>query len=121
MKINDIISEFDIDRPNGIDAARKISWIADLDQDIYINIMSNFVKETEDEYVRYTENDTDKEVLAPDMYKDMYVLYLESKIDYITNEYERYQNSALAFNSKWKEYVNWYYKNHEHKEIELKI
>ncbi len=117
MKVNEIISEFDTDRPNSIDVGKKINWIADLDEDIYRNVISNFVNDLE--FNRYI--DADKEVLAPDMYKDLYILYLESKIDYITNEYQRYQNSAVAFNNKWQEFVNWYYRNHKHKDIELKV
>ena len=51
-------------------------------------------------------------LLAPPPYDQMYISWLESRINYANAEYGRYNNAIAIFQSEYEAYRNWYNRNH---------
>jgi hypothetical protein len=49
-------------------------------------------------------------VSAP--YDDIYIKWLESQIDYANREYDKYNNSIVAYNDAYAEYERHYNRTH---------
>lgn len=63
-------------------------------------------------YSEYTEADLTKKLIASAPYDDIYIKWLEAKIDYANGEYQKYNNSALAFNEAYQRFARAYHREH---------
>ena len=54
------------------------------------------------------ETDADTELLVPAPYDEVYVFWLESRIDYSNSEIARYNNSISNYNAAYNAYANYY-------------
>lgn len=52
------------------------------------------------------------ELLIPAPHDDVYLRWLETKIDYANGEYSRYNNSAMAYNDAFSAYERHYNRTH---------
>ena len=84
------------------------------------------------EYVENNRNDVmfsgynestplDTQLIVPAPYDDMYIFYLESKIDYANNEITRYNNSNAMFTSAFSEFQRAYNRTHMPKKTTIKF
>lgn len=53
-------------------------------------------------------------LLIPAPYDQLYLRWLEAQIDYTNQEYLKYNNAIAVFNTLWKDYANWFCRNHVH-------
>lgn len=108
MKIQEALDGVDALKPNTCDEGTKIRWLSALDARIHSEIlMTHDHDPAEEAFAGYTEQtDRDTELLAADPHDEMYLYYLESKIDYSNGEMGKYNNSAAMFNSAYAEYAN---------------
>ena len=65
--------------------------------------------------------DLDTELLAPAPYDDVYIRWLETRIDYANGEYGKYNNSMVAYNDFYDSFKNHYNRNHMPKGKALKF
>lgn len=83
------------------------------------------------EYVENNRNDVsfngytdetplDTQLLAPAPFDEMYINWLESKIDYANAEYARYNNSITRFNDFFEDYKRFYNRNNMPKGTKVK-
>lgn len=71
-----------------------------------------------DGYTADTPLDTELIVTAP--YDELYITWLESKIDYSNGEYVKYNNSITRFNDTYMNFNNDYNRRHMPKGTDIK-
>ena len=97
------ISAFDALRHNDIPDSTKRRWITELDKRVFSELIKDFAPPEKRMYAEYSDG---AELLAPEGYCDIYVLYLVMKYDELNGETARFNNSASLFNKAWYEMAN---------------
>jgi hypothetical protein len=100
-------------KPNFVPQETKIEYLSSLDHMIKENIIDKH--EGGEEYVfnGYDKNTPlSTELLIKEPYDEIYVLWLLAKIDYYNDEMKRYNNSMVAYNAVYSEFVNYYNRTH---------
>lgn len=105
MTLEKALELFDSERTNGVDIAKKIRWISQLDY----KISSELTEPRGDApFYGYEESTPLGTVLkAPDEFGEIYGLYLNMKLDYMNGEIARFNNSALVFNNMYRDLSNY--------------
>lgn len=103
MTPNKAIETIDKLRPNAYDEEIKLGWLNELDGKV-----KKLVKEEENPTPYNYPADLNTELVIPYPFDDVYVLYLESMIDYYNREYANYNNSAMMFENRFTEYKKAY-------------
>lgn len=114
MEIKEMIETVDKLTPNAYETEDKIKWLKHLDLQIYDEVITGCEGAdavTIGEYDREHYDDT--QLLAPDMFSDLYRWYLEAQIGKANGETARYNNALILFQSKWQEYCNWYMRHNK--------
>lgn len=113
MKIIEAITQVDNLKHNTYSQADKIVWLSRLDAMVKRLVIDTH-EGSEDVYFGGYDEDTDLEtiLLVPEPYDEVYLRWLEAQIDYANGEYEKYNNSAEAYNIRWKEFQNYYNRTH---------
>lgn len=113
MKIIEAINRVDTMKPNVYTQDEKIEWLSTLDGMIKRDVIDTHHGWEKVEFNGYDpETPTTKELLVKAPYDDIYVLWLESKIDYSNGEYVKYNNSITRFNDTYSAFTNWYNRTH---------
>lgn len=109
MKVKEMIEQVDRLTPNAYEVVDKIQWLKHLDQQIYDEVITGCEGAEKVVMGAYDiEHYDDTQLLAPDMFSDLYRWYLEAQIGKANGETARYNNALILFQSKWQEYCNWY-------------
>ena len=100
-------------KPNTYTQIEKVRWISTLDG----IVMTEIVGTHEDgESVTFTGYDDttpiDTDLLIPAPYDEVYLFWLESKIDYWNGEYGKYNNSISMYNTAMAAYEKYYNNAH---------
>lgn len=115
MTIREAIDRANNAKPNQIDEADMVRWLAQLDADIKENIIDihNYNKDEEEVVLgRFDVNDTSQEMIVPAPYDEVYVDYLKMQIDKANDETARYNNSVTFFNDSYTNFAKWWNKHH---------
>lgn len=123
MTITEAIARVDALKPNRFEEIDKVKWLSELDGKIKIEVIDTHEGGQDVEFKPYNEStDVNNTVLlAKEPHENIYVLWLEAKIDYYNAEFKRYNNSSIAFNSAYTEFVRHYHKTHMPKATKLKF
>lgn len=121
MTLIEAINMVDALKPNAYTQSEKIEWLSTLD-----GMVKRFVIDTHEGgegivfngYDDETPLDTVLLVKAP--YEDIYIAWLESKIDYHNGEYVKYNNSITRYNDIYQGYCNDYNRTHMPKGSKIK-
>ena len=122
MTISEAIRRVDTMKPNSYSSEDKIAWLSKLDGAVKAEIIDthedgeNIVFNGYDES---TPKDTELLICAP--YDDIYLHWLESRIDYYNGEYGRYNNTVTTYNSAYSAYERFYNRAHMPKGDKLKF
>lgn len=116
----DLIYRFDELKPNIFQFSQKVRWLSKLElqlketvYDTHDNPPAHADEIPFAEDADFNSSEAHNKVLTlPDAYEDLYIHYLEAKIDYANNEYERYNNSNAMFLTMLNEFTNWYNRTH---------
>ena len=113
MTIMEAINRIDAIKPNGYSQTEKMKWLSTLDGIIKTNIIDTHEGDEAVVFDGYTEetNLTTK-LLVPAPYDDIYLFWLESKIDYWNGEMGRYNNSISMYNTAYAEFEKYYNRTH---------
>lgn len=110
--IREIIERVDETRPNSFTEKVKLSWLSELEGKIAADVMLMSIDEIRE--LEYKHPDSlDKEPLVSYPHQDMYVYWLEAKIDYANGEYNKYQNSMEFYNQHYTTFVRWFANTYE--------
>ena len=122
MTIIEAINKVDELKPNSYTQPDKIRWPSNLDGTIKTEIIDTHEGGEMvifDGYNGDTSDDTELLVKAP--YDDLYLYWLESRMDYYNGEYGRYNNTLAMFNAAYSAYESFYNRAHMHKGQKFKF
>ncbi len=109
MTIIEAINLIDRKKPNTYEQSEKVRWLSTLDGLVKRTIIDNHEGAEDIEFTGYDDTtDVMSELLVPAPYDEIYLFYLESKIDYYNGEYNKYNNSVTMYNNAYTEYANYY-------------
>lgn len=108
MTLSKAISRIDEMKPNTYTHEQKIEWLSELDARIKAEIIDTHEGGENVPFDGYNENDTETELLVPSPFTEVYIYWLEAKIDYANSEIGRYNNSIANFNTSFNSYANYY-------------
>lgn len=109
MTIMEALHGIDTIKPNSYNQTDKIRWLSTLDGIVKTEIIDAHKGGEEIIFNGYTEDtvlNTPLLVSAP--YDEMYLFWLESKIDYWNGEIGKYNNSIAMFNEAYSRFARYY-------------
>ena len=109
MLISEAIDTLDRIKPNQFSKEEKVKWLSDIDMQIYEEIILTH-EGGEIEFNGYDES-TDTEstsLLAPSPYDELYIHALKRQVDLYNEEYAKYNNDSILFNSAYTNFYDWY-------------
>lgn len=109
MTADSIISRVDEIKPNSFTQEQKLDFISELDSHLFDDIIKPYNPDAT-EFVPYTS--VSQDVIASDRYKDMYVFYIEAKIDFNNKENTDFNNDMVMYNNAYMEFNKAYIRNH---------
>lgn len=113
MTIVEAITKIDELKPNQYTQPTKIAWLSSLDAQIKAEIIDTHEGADGQPFKEYTDNtDIDTVLLVPTPYEDLYIAWLEAKIDYTNGEYTKYNNSITLFNDRYAAFERYYNRTH---------
>lgn len=125
MTIIEAINAVDTLSPNSYSQNEKVAWLSKVDGIIKREVIDTHEYnegEAEITFTGYNDStDLDTELIAKEPYADLYVSWLESKIDYHNREYGKFNNSATVFNTHYTSFQNYYNRTHKPKAHKFKF
>lgn len=121
MFISEAIETTDKLKPNAYTREDKVKWLSDIDRQIFLEIIVTHHQEDEgmrlDSFDGYgAETDIENTaLLAPAPFDEIYIHGLKRQIDLHNEEYSKYNNDCLLFNSAYTNFYDWYNRNSEPK------
>ena len=113
MTIIQAINMIDSIKPNTYTQAEKLVWLSTLDEMIKKEIIDTHEGGESVAFTGYDENtDVEDALLVPPPYDEMYLFWMESKIDYWNGESGKYNNSITMFNNAYAAYQEYYNRMH---------
>ena len=122
MTILEAIGRTDDLKPNNFTELDKIRWLSELEWIIKENIIDTHEGGEAIVFNGYDENTSTEGILlvaAP--HDDVYLKWLEAKIDYHNGEYAKYNNSSVAFNNAYSAFERYYNRQHMPKQRKRKF
>lgn len=120
MTISEAIGIINAFKPNNYTELDKVGWLSEIEQMIKSNIVDTHEGGEDKVFNGYNEEtNTETKLLVSEPYDDIYIKWLESKIDYHNAEYQKYNNSITAFNNIYSAFEKYY--NRQHKPIQTKL
>lgn len=113
MTIFEAISRIDAVKPNSYSQNEKVNWLSTLDGIIKTEIVDTHEGSEEVTFNGYNvDTALTTELLVPAPYDEVYLFWLESKIDYWNGETGKYNNSVLMYNTAYSAYEKFYNRTH---------
>lgn len=112
MTIMEALYRIDEVKPNSCSQAEKIKWLSSLDGVIKSEIIDTHEGGSDIVFNGYNEDsDLATVLLVPAPYDDVYLRWLETRIDYTNGEYGKYNNSLTAYNDAYSLFERYYNRN----------
>ena len=113
MTILEAVHKIDTVKPNSYTQPEKVRWLSTLDGIIKSEIIDTHEGGEDVIFEGYVDTtNLDTVLLVPTPYDDIYVRWLEARIDYANGEYGKYNNSLTAYNDAYDLYARFYNRNH---------
>lgn len=107
MKLREIIERVDEIKPNAFSSTVKTEWLNALEGRIAADVL--LLAPAEIGQLRYSyQEDRETELLVSPPHDDIYVLWLQAKIDEANGEYNKYQNTMQIYNEHYGNFVRWF-------------
>lgn len=107
MTIIEAISKIDNLKHNTFPHEDKVGWLNHLDSLVKEEILDTHENCGGEDFTGYTmDSDVETVLLVPAPYDEMYLRWLEARIDYCNGEIARYNNSITAFQNLYQAYGN---------------
>ncbi len=122
MTIIEAIGIINERKPNSYTELDKVGWLSEIDTMIKNDIIDTHEGGENIVFNGYnTETHTETPLLLSEPYDDIYIKWLEAKIDYNNAEYGKYNNSSIAFNNAYSAFERYYNRHHKPKTTKLKF
>ena len=113
MTIIEAINFIDSLKPNNYSQDDKVAWLSKIDGIIKEKIIDTHEGGEDVVFDGYDSNtNIATELIVPAPYDDLYIKWLEAQIDYANNDYNKYNNSMIMYNSSYEEYEKNYNRTH---------
>lgn len=113
MTLIEAINRIDTVKPNTYSLDEKVRWLSTLDSMVKTEIIDTHEDGESVSFCGYGKETPHTTVLlVPAPFDEMYLFWLESKIDYWNGEHDKYNSSITMFNNMYGEYATYYNKNH---------
>lgn len=113
MTLMEALHRIDTIKPNSYSQTEKIKWLSTLDGVIKAEIIDTHEGAEGVVFNEYTEDvDLLTTLLVPAPHDDLYLYWLESKIDYWNGEIGKYNNSISMFNEAYSSFAKYYNRTH---------
>ncbi len=113
MTLMEAINRIDSLKPNTYSQVEKIRALSVLDGLIKLNLFDTHEGAEAVVFDGYTEETSlTTNLLVPAPYDELYLYWLESKIDYWNGEMARYNNSISMYNTAYTEFEKYYNRTH---------
>lgn len=113
MTIQDAIDRTDALKYNTYTNEEKIAWLSKLDAMVKQNIIDTHEGHEDIAFSGYDDSiNMETELIVPHPHDEMYILWLQAKIDLSNCEYEKYNASITLFNTEYEAFENYYNRNH---------
>lgn len=100
MTVIEAIERADNLRPNPFEEKQKVRWLSELDGKIAREVLKDKA------FIGYDySSDSEKTLIIPDEYADVYLFYLCSMIDFFSRDYAEYNNSVELYNKAFSGYL----------------
>lgn len=120
MTIIEAINRIDAVNPNNYTQPEKVAWLSTLDGVIKKEIIDTHEGAEAVTFNGYTvDTPVDTELIVHAPYDEVYLFWLQSKIDYWNGELGKYNNSIMMYNQAYENFEKAY--NREHKPISKKL
>lgn len=120
MTIIEAINRIDAVNPNNYTQPEKVAWLSTLDGVIKKEIVDTHEGSEAVTFSGYNdETPLDTELIVPAPYDEVYLFWLQSKIDYWNGDMGKYNNSIMMYNQAYENFEKAY--NREHKPISKKL
>ena len=115
MTIFKALESVDAGSYNTYSQAQKIAWLSQLDSMIKTQILDAYEPDGEHPaFSGYDENtELDTRLLVPEPFDEVYLYWLESRIDYANNEYARFNNSNAMYAVALQRFADHYHRTHK--------
>ena len=107
MTAGEAIAKADGVKYNSFTEAQKLSWLQTIEKMLRETVLVLY-KNPPEEHQSFT---TATELYIHSPFDEMYVSWLYAKIDLGNNEYERYNNDVIIFETQLKEWKAWMIRN----------
>ena len=113
MTLIEVINRINTVKPNKYAFDEKVRWLSTLDSMVKSEIIDTHEGGDAVKFFGYDKNTPHTTVLlVPAPYDEMYLFWLESKIDYWNGEHDKYNTSITMFNNLYDEYSAYYNQQH---------
>ncbi len=113
MTLMEALHRIDTIKPNSYSQIEKTKWLSSLDGIIKTEIIDMHEGGNNITFNGYSDATAPTtELLVPAPYDDLYLFWLESKIDYWNGEIGKYNNSIAMFNEAYSSYEKYYNRTH---------
>ena len=122
MTILEAINRVDTTKPNSYTQVEKVDWLSTLDGIVKSEIIDTHEGGETVVFEGYdVDTSLDTVLLIPAPYDDIYIRWLEARIDYANGEYGKYNNSLTAYNDAYGLYAKYYNRKNMPKGSKLKF
>lgn len=108
MTIHEAIEKIDSLNPNQYSEEVMLTWLSNLDAIIYNDVVMRHHPLPENPFMPYTMDDIDNQLLVEAPYDELYIAYINMKIDEANQETARYNNSVAIFDARYREFTKYY-------------
>lgn len=113
MTMMEAIAQVDSLRHNTFTQAEKIRWLAQVDGQLFRDLVQTHEQEQAVSMGCYDEQTPmDQQLLAPPPYDELYLHYLAAQMDYYHGEYDRYNRSMGMYQAVVSAFTNFYNRTH---------
>ena len=113
MKLMKAIAKIDSLKQNTYDRSEKIAWLSELDGMVKRQIIDTHEGGSQVPFSGYDLSTPDEqELLVSAPFAEMYLLWLEGKIDYYNGDYTRFNNAMTLFDAAYKAFGDDYTRTH---------
>ncbi len=112
MFLAELIAMIDEIKPNQYTKEQKVRWLSEIEGIVVDDVLNNY-EGNDIEFTSYEyDSDMEKELLVPERFSDIYINYINAKIDFQNMETEQYNNDVAMFEASMEQFKKYYIRTH---------
>lgn len=108
MILSEIIARYDNERKNTEDKSVKQRWVEELERIVLDDVILTHQNEIENPDEYFDDWGDSKELLIPMQYAEVYINYIDMKMQLKLNQLQKYNSASTLFNNAYLTYQQWF-------------